>query len=167
MKTLPLFLMALAATALTAIPALAADTPLQHCRAIADNTVRLACYDALVPAAIAPAAAIAVAPATTAPITAAAVIAAAPRDDSFGLHTMAAKKTEPDFIESRIPGAFDGWRPNMRINLANGQVWRVVDDSESYVSGDDLKVRLVKGMFGAIYLEIEGSNKTASVRRVK
>lgn len=55
----------------------------------------------------------------------------------------------------------------MRTNLANGQVWRVIDDTESYVGGDDLKVKLVKGMFGAIYLEIEGTNKTASVRRVK
>jgi hypothetical protein len=180
MKTLPHFLLALAATVAAAIPALAADTPLQRCRAITDNSARLACYDALVPAAFAAPAAVAAvtAPAAapgakTAPaaapaiVTAAAVIAAAPREDNFGLNTMSARKSEPDFIESTIPGAFDGWRPNMRINLANGQVWRIVDDSESYVSGDDLKVKLVKGMFGAIYLEIEGTNKTANVRRVK
>ncbi len=77
------------------------------------------------------------------------------------------KINEPDFIVSHIPGAFDGWRPNMRINLANGQVWRVIDDSESFVSGDNLKVKLVKGMLGAIHLEVEGSNKIASVKRVR
>jgi hypothetical protein len=177
MKTLPLIVLTLVASAGAAHPARAADTSLQRCRAIADNTARLACYDAIVPAApAAPVAAVAPAPsagtaataAAAAPVAAIAAKAAlAPGDDSFGMNNMAGKKVEPDFIESRIPGAFDGWRPNMRINLANGQVWRVIDDSESYISGDDLKVKLVKGMFGAIYLEIEGTNKTASVRRVK
>ncbi len=164
---------------------MAADSPLLKCRAIADNAARLACYDAIVPAAIAtpvaaaaPAAISASAPvarstgataAATAPATAAvtatAAVAAKP-DDSFGMSSMS-KSTESNFIESHIPGAFDGWRPNMRINLANGQVWRVVDDSEAYVSGDNMKVKLVKGAFGGFTMEFEGSNRTAGVKRVK
>ncbi len=160
--------LALTLLVLTSAPALAADSPLLKCRAIADNAARLACYDALLPASVVPAAPVtAGAPMAAATPAAAAPVAATARpEDSFGLSSMG-KKVEPDVIESHIPGAFDGWRPGMRINLANGQVWRVVDDSESYISGDDVKVKLVKGLFGTIYLEVEGSNRTASVKRVK
>jgi hypothetical protein len=153
--------LALTLFVLTSTSAMAADSPLLKCRAMTDNTVRLACYDALVPAAVASPVASVVAPPAPAPVA-----AAAKPEDSFGLNSMG-KTTEPDVIESHIPGAFDGWRPGMRINLANGQVWRVIDDSVNYVSGDNIKVKLVKGMFGAIYLEVEGSNRTASVKRVK
>jgi hypothetical protein len=184
--------LALTLIVLTSAPAFAADSPLLKCRAIADNTARLACYDAISPAApVAPvAAAAAVAPANAvrpapsagagaaAAATAAAAAAAAPTaavapvavaakpDDSFGKSSMS-KSSEPEFIASYIPGAFDGWRPNMRINLANGQVWRVVDDSEGFVSGDDMKVKVVKGTFGAFNMEFEGSNRIAGVKRVK
>jgi hypothetical protein len=162
--------LALTLLVLTSAPAFAADSPLLKCRAIADNTARLACYDALVPAAVAAPVASAAAPvavASTAAVAAPApAVAAAKPEDSFGLSSMG-KKSEPDVIDTHIPGAFDGWRPNMRINFANGQVWRVVDDSTSYVSGDDLKVKVVKGLFGNFTLEVEGSNRTASVKRVK
>ncbi len=166
MKKLALILLAL-----TSAPAMAADSPLHKCRAIADNVARLACYDALVPAAVA--APVASTASTAAPVPAAAagaaaapVAAAAKPDDSFGIFSMG-KKTEPDSIETTIPGAFDGWRPGTLITFANGQVWRVSDDSSNEFGGRDIKAKLVKGMFGVVYLEVEGSNRTAKVKRIK
>lgn len=172
MKKIPaLLVMALSLAAFAPLHAQTADAPLLRCRAIADNTQRLACYDALAPSVVATPAAPATAAAAPGAGTAAApqstlAAMAAKLADTFGLASMG-KSTEPDSIESFIPGAFDGWRPNMRINLANGQVWRVTDDSEAYVSGDNMKVKLVKGFLGNIIMEFEGSNRTAGVKRVK
>ncbi len=181
LKHLPQFLFAALLVA-SSTAAVAQDSPLLLCRAITDNTLRLACYDALVPAALVAPSAPAAPPGvvvSAAPATAAGTAAAAPAAgqstlaamatkiaDTFGMASMG-KSTEPDSIESYIPGAFDGWRPNMRINLANGQVWRVIDESEAYISGDNMKVKLVKGFLGNVIMEFEGSNRTASVKRVK
>lgn len=164
--------LALTLLALTSASAMAADSPLLKCRAIADNAARLACYDALVPAAVAAPVASPAAPvpaaasaAAVAPV-AAPVAAAAKSDDSFGIFSMG-KKTEPDSIETTIPGVFEGWRTGTLITFANGQVWRVADDSSNEFGGRDIKAKLVKGMFGVVYLEVEGSNRTAKVKRIK
>jgi hypothetical protein len=138
MKTLFPFLLLLAVA-----PALAEGNSLLTCRAIADNGARLACYDALSPAQ-----------------------AAAPREAAFGQGNMG-QKAEPDTIASHIPGSFDGWTPNQKITLANGQVWKIADDSDAYVSGDNLKVTLTRGAFGALYLQVEGLSKMARVQRIK
>jgi hypothetical protein len=149
MKTLLSLLLATAS-----LPALADDAGLLRCRAVAEAGARLACYDALLPAA-----------ASTAPVRAP-VPAPLLRDDTFGQASLA-KKTEPDAIDSHIPGSFDGWVPNQRITLANGQVWKIVDDSEGFAYGDNLKVKVSKGAFGAFYLQVDGLNKMALVKRVK
>lgn len=150
---------AVAALCAVALPALAAtDADLRRCRGVADERARLACYDALVPAA-APAAGGATpsaAGATTAP-------AAAP-DSSFGLP----QRTDPlDAIESNIPGRFDGWEPNTRLTLANGQVWQISDGSRGVYRLDSPKVRIRKGVLGSFFLEIEGQNQSPRVRRVQ
>lgn len=123
--------------------AMAADATLQTCRAINDAGQRLACYDAL------------------------AVLPAPPRqadEQSFGL---APKKDAIASIESTIPGKFDGWVPNQQIKLANGQVWRVIDDSTGVVFGTDLKVTLERGMMGNTFLVIEGTNRSPRVKRLQ
>ena len=108
---------------LTAGAARAADdAALQRCRAVSDSVVRLACYDALpLPAARTAPAAVPATPMTTS--TAPAAPAAAQRFGQEG-------RDEPQAISSRINGSFEGWGPNSRIKLANGQVWQVVDGSE-------------------------------------
>lgn len=70
-------------------------------------------------------------------------------------------------IESSIPGPFNGWWPKDRIRLANGQVWQIADDSTGAVKLNDPKVRISRRMFGGYTLEIEGSAKAPSVKRVQ
>lgn len=131
--------------------ALAADATLQTCRAIGDAGQRLACYDALA-ALPAPAPVAAPAPARQA------------AEQSFGL---APKKEAVVSIESTIPGKFDGWVPNQQITLANGQVWRVIDDSSAVVYGTNLKVTLERGLMGNTFLVIEGTNRSPRVKRLQ
>lgn len=130
---------------------------LRSCRAIADKTARLACYDALpLPGAAAPAAQAAPMPAPTAvaPATAAA---------QFGL-PQPARESE-DTLQSQIVGRFEGWRPKQAFTLANGQVWRVSDDSSAYYNLESPRVTIKRGMLGSFYMSIEGVNQTPRVRR--
>jgi len=130
---------------------------LQACRGIADTTARLACYDALpLPS-----------PAAAAPAKQAAP--AAPDPAGFGFETKAVQAANAALpsVDSTIPGRFSGWNPRDRITLANGQVWQVVDDSTAVVSLKDAKVTVRRGAMGAFYLELEGSNRSARVRRIE
>jgi hypothetical protein len=43
---------------------------------------------------------------------------------------------------------FEGWRPNERIRLANGQVWQIADDSSSLLQRRDPKVTVRRGALG-------------------
>jgi hypothetical protein len=75
---------------------------------------------------------------------------------------------EANHIDSTIVGRFDGWGPNARIKLANGQVWRVVDGSEAVLAPmDNPKVRVERNFFGTMFLKIEGTNNSPKVRRVQ
>jgi hypothetical protein len=140
---------------LVSTTALADDATVLQCRSLADPASRLACYDAM--------------PVGQArPALAAAAPAAAPAAD-FGRETIKPKpEAQPTAIESTIVGEFAGWRPNMRIKLANGQVWRIVDDSASDLprSGNQ-KVRIERNLFGTLFLTVDGSNLSAKVRRVE
>lgn len=131
--------------------ALADDAPLMRCRAIADATKRLACYDALV---------------LPAGDAGAAQGRSQASPQQFGLEGRASK-SDLQAIESSIPGHFEGWDPGSRIRLANGQVWQIADDSSRYFYLDNPKATIRRGMLGVFYLEIEGSSHTARVRRVK
>lgn len=129
-----------------ALPAHAAtDADLLRCRALADAGARLACYDALVatPAAAAP----------------------APKVE-FGFEARTWEQG-PQAVESRIVGLFEGWEPNARIRLENGQVWQVIDGSRGAARLRDPKVKVTRGTFGTFFLEIEGKNQAPRVRRVE
>jgi hypothetical protein len=159
-------------------PAMASDAALLRCRAISDVPARVACYDAIPVAAAAPAAATAAAatPAAAAPV---AVIApAAPAQPApaassatanFGLTaTQLRKPDEPNSLESTLLGRIDGWGPRTQFRLANGQVWRVADDSTGSVNEiDSPKVKITRNALGTMFLEIEGSNQAPRVRRVQ
>lgn len=134
---------------------------LADCRAIADAQARLVCYDAipLAPAPVAPVAAPAAAPATAPPA------AKEPAGGWFGL-----SKRTPEAqtsIVSTIPGHFNGWEPGTRFKLANGQVWRISDDSSAFFQVESPKVTITPGLWGSYYLKIEGLNNSAHVRRVE
>jgi hypothetical protein len=160
-KLLPLLLTLSAVAA----PALAQPAgSLKACRAITESAARLACYDALPLPTDAPAA-----PRSAAPAQAAAVAgkqAPANPASSFGLEAKAAQSA-PDAIDSHIEGRFEGWEAKSRIRLANGQVWQVTDGSQGVLNLDSPKVRVRKGMFGAFYMDIEGTNRSPRVRRVE
>jgi hypothetical protein len=174
--------------------ALADDAALLRCRGIADPAARLACYDALPVPAVAPAVVPAVVPnasgATPAqrmpqpakpvqemPQTGTSVqgelqsgkagqAGAQQTPDQFGLEQRAVRAA-PDRVESRISGLFEGWEPGAKILLANGQVWQVVDDSRRPLYLNNPKVTIRRGVLGVFYLEIEGTNHTARVRRLQ
>jgi hypothetical protein len=176
MRSTPLLACLIAAT----LPTAASDEGLKRCRAIAESSARLACYDAL-PLGAPPAAAprpSASSPAAPARATAApSVSPAAPptlaapptrqaQESSFGLEHRAAA-AELGAVESYIPGAFGGWSQYTQIQLANGQLWQVIDEGTRRMSLQDPKVRVRRGALGAFYLEFEAHNHAPRVRRVQ
>ena len=124
-------------------PALADEAAFFRCRDISADAQRLACYDAVKKPTAEQKRQVA--------------------EKSFGI----AVKPEIDTIQSVIAGKFDGWEADQRIKLANGQVWQVVDDSNGFVEGKDLKATVARGAMGAMYMEIEGSRKSPRVKRIK
>jgi hypothetical protein len=148
-KLVPLLLLSSAA--------LADDAALLRCRGIAEAAARLACYDAL-------------------PLTASdgKVSQGAanqgnlrPTPEQFGLEEQLAPTSGLDAIESQISGRFEGWQPNTRIRLANGQVWQVTDGSSRIYDLDNPKVSIRRGMMGAFYFNVDGDNRTVRVRRLQ
>jgi hypothetical protein len=161
-------------------PAFGQDDSLLRCRAVADASARLACYDALADrqkaAAASPAAPVApVAAAGAKPGTAPAVaVAAAPApvpaartaEAAFGLP----EPKRPGAVESvtsSVGPNFSGWGPNSRIRLANGQVWQVVDGTSVALPEGARKVSVKRGALSSFYLDIEGLNTSPRVRRVE
>jgi len=150
--------------------ALADDASMLRCRQLQEAPARLACYDAiaLAPAAtaVAQAAPAAGAPAAGSPAATVYMPSKADLERGFGNeHNSPAAKLES--IESAIVGEFDGWVPKQRIRLANGQVWMIADDSQAILELNNPKVRLEKGMMGAIYMDIEGARNSPRVKRIK
>ena len=140
---------------ITAAAAQASDAGLQRCSMLADRDARLSCFDAL-------AAAAASDPQVLRPMTAAAVPA---RLESFGLERPQSK--EPEQIDSQIDGLFEGWGPNSVISLSNGQRWQVSDGSSAVLYLNQPKALVRRGAMGTFVLELEGSNQTAKVRRLR
>lgn len=143
--------------------AAAADSGLGRCRAIADGAARLACYDAL-PLAGRPA------PALEAPplrVPAAPTAVPVAREERFGLENQV-REAPLATIESRIAGRFEGWGPNSRIRLENGQAWQIADDSSRmFLQFDNPRVVIRRGALGSFFLDIEGDNRSPRVRRVQ
>ena len=141
-------------------PVLADDAATLHCRTLKDGPARLACYDAM-PVGAAPTAALA------APVT------VEQQKQAFGMEGKQKRAVDavsaPQLatLSSHIPGKFEGWQPGQTITLANGQRWKVFDGSDGVVVGKDLKATLVRGMLGAIYLDIDGASRSPKVVRIQ
>ena len=132
--------------------ALADDAAVLKCRSLPDAAGRLSCYDAMPLGQARPA-----------------LAAAVPAAADFGRETMAKKPdAQPARLESAIAGNFEGWGPNTRFTLANGQVWRVVDGSSADLPrSTDQKVRIERNLLGTVFLTVEAGNQSAKVRRVE
>lgn len=137
------------------------DAAMLACHALPGSAARLACYDAI------PLDARAAAPGPSrAPAAMATPAAAADAAQSFGLE--AKRAAPPASIQNTIAGNFAGWGPNTQFTLANGQVWRVSDGSSADLPATtDPKVRIVRNLFGTMFLEIDGTNNSPKVRRIR
>lgn len=141
----------------------AGDAAMLRCRAVPEVAARAACYDAIPvgkPDAGAASAA-APAPPASAPAAREAAIAA------FGAPPAVAREQQLQSFETRIAGKFEGWEPGQNIKLANGQVWRVVDDSVDTFDAVDPEVTVRRGLLGATFLDIAGAHRSPKVRRVQ
>lgn len=126
-------------------PVLAADdAALRQCRSVAEVAARAACYDAI-PLGQPAAAAI----------------------EAFGLPAAARKDKQLDSYDSHIAGKFEGWEGGQVIRLANGQAWRVVDASVDTLDLTNPKVTVRRGISGAVFLDIDGANRSPRVQRVQ
>lgn len=123
--------------------AFADEAGMLRCRGLTDPAARLACYDALVPL-------------------------AKPAEE-FGRETTTVVAASPilQSIQSHIPGVFEGWQPNTRIRLANGQLWQVVDGTSGSYRLVDPKVSVRRGALGSYFLEIEAEKRSLKVRRIE
>ena len=173
MKTIPFLL--LFAFGVAGAAHAADDAAVLKCRTLKDGPSRLACYDALPVGAAAPAAAAAVqaaAPAA-APLAAASPAAAAPAaspEQNFGLRPVVKKQkdVEAAAIHSSVVGRFDGWSPGTVFTLANGQVWKVTDDTDAVLPiMQNPKVEITRGLLGAYFLQVQGHTNSARVARVR
>ncbi|EIL97076.1 MULTISPECIES: hypothetical protein [Pseudomonadota] len=93
---------------------------------------------------------------------AAAVPASAAPTATAATHAAPAHAT----VESHIAGHFNGWQPGAVLVLANGQRWRVADDS-SLNTGRTLDapaVTIKPGLLGGWLLKVKGYNTSARVQ---
>lgn len=145
---------------------------IQRCRLVADSLERLRCYDAipLSPGRAEEPGKAAETPRSSPPSApgAAPSAAGAPKEPAaqFGLEHRRQPPSVPESMDSSIAGRFDGWVGNSRIRLANGQIWEIRDGSQAAYNLRDPKVRVVRGVSGSFFMEIEGVAQSPRVRRV-
>jgi hypothetical protein len=73
-----------------------------------------------------------------------------------------------DPIESNLVGEFNGFAKGRKYVLANGQEWEQTDAATlSGARRHDVKIKIKPGVAGVWYLQIEGYNTRAKVRRLK
>lgn len=74
-----------------------------------------------------------------------------------------------DEITTRIQGEFNGFGEDREYQLENGQVWRQTDSATlAGVHLDSPQVTIKPSVFGSTwYLQVEGYNTSAKVKRVK
>lgn len=71
-------------------------------------------------------------------------------------------------ILASLPGRFNGFAKGRQYTLDNGQVWEQIDDINQPGSRTENKgVRITPGVMEVWYLQVEGLNTRAKVRRIK
>ena len=71
-------------------------------------------------------------------------------------------------IESSIVGEFKGFAQGRKYTLENGQVWEQIEPASlAGVRKTNPKVRVKPGLFNNWFMQIDGYNTQAKVRRIK
>ena len=83
---------------------------------------------------------------------------------SYGLTD---KNLEDNSVESNIVGQFSGWEKDMKLNLKNGQVWKVLKSVRGYKKLTNPKITITNGILGSFNAKVEGLNSVAKVKRIK
>lgn len=76
-------------------------------------------------------------------------------------------EVEYETVQTRMLGEFQGWQTGTVFNLENGQRWRV--ESGNYITSPEAgprKVRIVPGLMGSFFLEIEGVRQRPKIKFV-
>jgi hypothetical protein len=78
------------------------------------------------------------------------------------------KADEPNFIESTLLGRIDGWSAGTQFRLANGQIWRVADDSTGSITEVENPESQDHPQRPRHHVpEIEGTSQAPRVRRLQ
>lgn len=72
-----------------------------------------------------------------------------------------------DEMSSTAIGEFRLWNKGQRIELENGQVWEITNDTNLFHKATNPRVTIEKGLFSAFYLHIDGVSKSLKVRRIR
>jgi len=127
---------------LAAAASAAGETDLQRCAEIPDDKLRLSCFDAL-----------------------ASGRRSVP-EELFGRPAGRIAPSTPEALDSRITALERTPRGRAVLHLANGQVWRLQESDHIQLRGEQLPVRIRKGMLGAFYLQVGGKGRSYRVQRV-
>ncbi len=139
---------ALALMLLAPFAASAATRGLTDCVALADDAARLTCYDRVAGRSVAP----------------------GTIEQHFGAESLPAPATPPDEpreIRARLVGTVEGWKRGTRFTLDNGQIWLCIDEREQYTRLDGVAVTIRRNFLGSYFLQVDGMNASARVRRVQ
>jgi hypothetical protein len=146
-----------------------AERAIELCRTLADTESRLVCYDKIALSRKSSSYGNGQGAAPAARLEAAGVSEANAARVGLPVKPLPQKIVPGDRaeIESSIPGIFEGWQPQTRIRLLNGQLWQISDSSEGAYSLRDAKVKIERGSFGGFFMTIEGVGQTPRVRRLE
>ena len=75
--------------------------------------------------------------------------------------------SEPEEINSRILGIFNGWSGETTFELENGQVWKKTGNGFLSANVNNPKINIKKGALGSFTLSVEGFNSSIKVKRIK
>jgi|CXWL01.1.fsa_nt_gi hypothetical protein len=71
-------------------------------------------------------------------------------------------------FSAHIQGSFSGWSGDTQFVLDNGMVWeQAEDDHFKHKDVDNPSVTITPGAFGSWRLQVEGSNRTTLVKRIR
>lgn len=70
-------------------------------------------------------------------------------------------------MSSTALGEFRFWNKGQRIELENGQVWEITNDTNLFHRTTNPRVTIEKGMFSSFYLHLEGVSRSLKVTRIR
>lgn len=87
---------------------------------------------------------------------------------SFGLTKK--ETTEEESVKkivSQIIGPFSSWTKGMKLQLKNGQVWKVVQKGAGFKKMTDPKITITRGFLNTFNAKVEGIGTMVKVKRIK